>query len=177
MSTVKYTHAQISASTQIQIHTLTGDIMRKGTSQETQRQEQNRFLKFFHTSSSSPVHRAGGLSQIQFPALLGFEPHGFVYSFIKVIFHSPKIDFSSVINKNVIFHITGLSTAGLSAGPQVRKISLQPHPHPTPACLPGEKLIYCLGGLMLLIYASFQVISILFHILVVLNFSALMFRG
>jgi hypothetical protein len=47
--------------------------------------------------------------------LLGFEPHGFVYSFIKAIFHSPKIDFSSVINKNVIFHMTGLWTAGPSA--------------------------------------------------------------
>lgn len=71
----------------------------------------------------------------------------------------------------------GFGLLGLQQEPQVRQIPLQPSPL-TPHCLPLlGKLIYCLGSPTLLIYASFQVISILFHILGVLNFSALILRG
>lgn len=125
LSTHRHLNSCVCPDSNTQIRTLRGRLRRKGTPQETQRWEQK-------TSGSTAVVRSCGLSQIRILTLLGFGPYGFVYSFIKVIFHSPKIDFSSVINKNVIFHVIGLLTA---EGPRWEKKSLcWPHtpPHPSP---------------------------------------------
>lgn len=100
------------------------------------------------TSGSTPAGRSCGRSQIQISPLLGFGPYGFVYSFIKVIFHSPKIDFSSVINKNVIFHVIGL----LMAEPEGEKNPFAGHtPHPTLVSLPWNAGLmtvnFCASGI------------------------------
>lgn len=122
LSTHRHLNSCVCPDSNTQIHTLRGRLRRKGIPQETQRWEQN-------TSGSTAVVRSCGLSQIRILTLLGFGPYGFVYSFIKVIFHSPKIDFSSVINKNVIFHVIGLLTA---EGPRWEKNPFAGHtPHPT----------------------------------------------